>query len=67
MSDKALYTVDKKDEIRRLDKGGAVETWYRIYATSLKGTYFHVEVHEDNLASADLVLTDRARQLDSIQ
>jgi len=66
MSGKGNYTVDKKDEIRKLDKAGKVETWYRIYATTTGGTYFHVEVHEDNLASADQVLAARAEQLDSI-
>lgn len=66
MSDNEAYIVEKKDEIRKLGKGGTVETWYRIYATSAKGTYYHVEVHEDNLDNADQVLAARALQLDSI-
>ena len=60
------YTVDSKEEIRKLSKAGEVETWYRIYATSKGGTYFHVEVKETDLDKADAVLTARAKQLDAI-
>lgn len=60
------YTVDSKEELRKLDKAGEVEVWYRIYATSKGGTYFHVDVKEDELEKADSVLTARAKELDAI-
>ena len=60
------YTVEEKEEIRKLGKGGEVDVYFRIWATTKKGTYFHVDVHEDALDKADEVLTDRAKQLDSI-
>lgn len=60
------YKVESKEEVRKLDKAGEVETWFRIYATSKGGTYFHVDVPEDELDKADEVLTARAKQLDSI-
>ena len=60
------YTVESKEEIRKLSKAGEVETWYRLYATSKGGTYFHVDVPEDELSKADEVLTRRAKELDAI-
>jgi hypothetical protein len=60
------YTIESKEEIRKLSKAGEVETWYRIYATSKGGTYFHVDVSEEELDKADELLTARAKQLDSI-
>lgn len=60
------YKVESKEEIRKLSKAGEVETWFRIYATSKGGTYFHVEVPEDELAKADELLTARAKQLDAV-
>ncbi len=61
------YTVDKKDEIRQLSKGGEVVTIYRIFATSAGGTYFHVDVSEADLKKADELLTAKAQLLDSIK
>lgn len=60
------YTIEDKEEIRRLSKAHEVETWYRIWATSKGGTYFHVDVKEDELDKADEVLTARAKALDAI-
>ncbi|MBA7593035.1 hypothetical protein ES708_35245 [subsurface metagenome] len=60
------YKVEEKEEIRKLSKAGEVETWFRIYATSKGGTYFHVEVPEDQLDKADEALTKRAKELDAI-
>ena len=60
------YTIEDKEEIRRLSKAGEVETWYRIWATSKGGTYFHVDVKEDQLDTADEPLTARAKALDAI-
>lgn len=60
------YTVEKKEEIRRPNKTGAVEVLYRIWATSKGGTYFHVDVPADNLKQADAYLTTRAKALDEI-
>lgn len=66
MAAKTDYTIDSKEEIRKLSKAGEVETWYRIWATSKGGTYFHVDVPEDELAKADDILTKKAKQLDAI-
>jgi len=66
MVEAALYKVESKEEIRKLSKAGEVETWYRIWATSKKGTYFHVEVPEDKLDKSDEILAKKAQQLDAI-
>lgn len=60
------YTVESKEEIRKLTKAGEVETWFRIYATSKGGTYFHVDIPEEQLDKADTLLAARAKQLDAI-
>lgn len=60
------YAPESKEEIRKLSKAGEVETWYRIWATSKGGTYFHVEVRSDQLAKADAILTSKAQALDAI-
>jgi len=62
------YTVDRKEEIRKVDrKTGELLTFYRIWATSKGGTYFHVEVQEENLAYAGELLSKKAKELDAIQ
>jgi len=66
MSKGTDYKVEKKDEVRKLSKGGELETWFRIFATSKGGTYFHVDIIEDQLDNADAILTTRAKKLDSI-
>ena len=66
MPEVKLYKVEKKEEFRRLTKDGEVETWYRIWATSKGGTYFHIEVAESDLGKSDEILTKRAKELDSI-
>lgn len=66
MSEIAIYTIDKKEEIRKLDKAGEVKVEFRIWATSKGGTYFHVDIPEENLDSAPTLLAARAKQLDSI-
>ena len=66
MSNGSTYKVESKEEIRKLDKGGEVETWYRIYATSKGGTYFHVDVPEAELDNANGLLEAKAKKLDSI-
>lgn len=61
------YTTDKKEEFRKLNpKTQDVETWYRIWATSKGGTYFHVEVPGSELGKADEPLTRRAKEIDAI-
>lgn len=60
------YTVDTKDEVRMLDKGGEVKTSYRIWATSKGGTYFHLDVPELELKDADARLTAKAKALDAV-
>jgi len=66
MSNDEIYKTESKEEVRKLSKAGDVETWYRIYATSKGGTYFHIDVPEDQLDQADDLLTTRAKQLDAI-
>ena len=60
------YKVESKEEIRRLGKGGEPEVYYRIWATSSGGTYFHIDVAEDQLDKAPALLAARAKKLDSI-
>jgi hypothetical protein len=60
------YKVDSKEEIRKISKAGEVETWYRIFATSKRGTYFHVDIRESDLGRADDYLTKKAQALDAI-
>jgi len=60
------YFVEKKEEIRKLSPTHEVMTYYRIWATSKGGTYFHVEIPEGQLANADELLTKKAKALDSI-
>ena len=60
------YKVESKEEIRKLSKAGEVEVWYRIWATSKGGTYFHVDIRSDQLAKADDILTRQAHILDAI-
>ncbi len=60
------YTVDKKQEVPKLVQGGEVETWWRIYATSKGGTYFHIDVSDKLLLKADELLTAKAKALDAI-
>ena len=60
------YKVDRKEEYRTITKGGDVQVWYRIWATSKGGTYFHVEVPEGELDKADERLSARAKALDAI-
>ncbi|KKN37948.1 hypothetical protein LCGC14_0758350 [marine sediment metagenome] len=62
----ANYVTESKEEYRKVSKAGEVETWFRIFATSKGGTRFHVNVREDQLDQADKLLSERARQLDSI-
>ncbi len=60
------YTVESKEEIRLLDKGGAVVTSYRVWATSKGGTRFHLDIPEGELSKADGPLTAKAKLLDSV-
>ena len=60
------YTVTSKEEIRKINEAGDIETWFRIWATSKGGTRFHVEVPETQLDKADEPLTRRAQTLDAI-
>jgi hypothetical protein len=62
----ADYTVKKKEEVRRLTETGDVEFLWRIWATSKGGTYFHIDVPEDQFDKADELLTAKARKLDAI-
>lgn len=60
------YKTEKKEPFRRVTKEGEVELWYRIYATSKGGTYFPIEVREDQLDEAPKLLEEMAKKLDSI-
>lgn len=62
------YKVESKEEIRRMVKG-EVETFYRVWATSKGGTYFHIDISEAIIESKEKVsaiLTKRAKELDAI-
>lgn len=61
------YRVDKKEEIQRLVKG-EIQTFFRVWATSKGGTYFHVDISEADLDTtrAEAILTKRAKDLDAI-
>lgn len=60
------YTTEKKEEIRTLDRTGQLLTIIRVWATTRKGTYYHVDVPESEIAAADKMLTAKATQLDAI-
>ena len=60
------YKIESKEEIRKLSKIGEPEVYYRLWATSKKGTYFHVDVREDELDKAPELLSARSAKLDSI-
>lgn len=60
------YTSKRKEEFRKMIDTGEIETWYRFYAVSNGGTYFHVEVPERDIAKAPKLLEERAKQLDAI-
>ncbi len=66
MPGNAGYTIGRKEEFRKMVQTGDVETWWRIYATTPKGTYFHVELPDRDLAQAPQLLENKARQLDAI-
>ena len=66
MGDKPAYTTKKKEEIRKPGKDGDIEVYFRIWATSRGGTYFHVDVPEDQLDQAEQFLAARAAKLDAI-
>lgn len=61
------YKVEKKEELRKIVKD-EVEVYYRVWATSKGGTYFHVDLSEKDLPKekADAILTKRAKELDAI-
>lgn len=61
------YKVESKEEIRGLDrKTGEVYVSYRIWATTKKGTYFHLDIRESELDKAPELLTKKAQSLDAI-
>lgn len=67
MVEKPSYTVESKEEIRILDrKTGEPYVAYRIWATTKKGTYFHVDVPEAELDKAPALLDKKAKELDAI-
>lgn len=66
MTKDADYRIIKKEEIRKFSPTHEILTYYRIWADSKGGTYFHVEVPETELANADKYLTKRAKELDAI-
>ncbi len=66
MANDPSYTIGRKEEFRKMDLSNEVLTWYRIYATSKGGTYFHIEVKESDLGTAPALLAAKAKQLDSI-
>lgn len=63
----ADYLVDRIEETRRISPHGEVLTYYRIWATSKKGTLFHIEVAENEMEKAPQLLQKRAQMLDSLK
>jgi len=63
-----LYKVDNKEEIRSMGKGGEIVTIWRVWATTAKGTYFHMDFAEKNFTKefVDKILTAKATMIDSI-
>ncbi len=61
------YKVDKKQELTRMERGEIV-TFFRVWATSKGGVYYHVDLSEADLEAekAREALTARAKQLDAI-
>lgn len=67
MPEQPNYTVEAKEEIRILDrKTGEPYVAYRIWATTKKGTYFHLDVPEGELGKAPTLLEKKAKELDAI-
>ncbi len=66
MSPDNSYTIGRKEEFRKMALSGEVGTWWRIYATTKAGTYFHIEVKDEDLATVPQLLAAKAKQLDSI-
>lgn len=61
------YTVEEpKEQVRKLSPAGNVLVYYRIWATSKKGTRFSIEVPEDAITKAPDLLAARATALDAI-
>ena len=63
---KTDYKVESKQELSSIGRGNQVYTYFRIWATTAKGTYFHVDVPEADLAKSDEYLGKRAKELDAI-
>lgn len=60
--------VERKEEITKLNpKTHEIETWFRMWATSKGGTYFHVDVPESALDKAGETLNQKATQIDAIK
>lgn len=66
MPNNATYTTGRKDEFRRMNQDGDVENWWRIYATTTRGTRFNIEVRDKDLAQAPAMLAAKAKEVDSI-
>lgn len=60
------YAIEKKEEIRRLSATGEPVLYLRIWATSKGGTYFQIEIPENELDKADAKLTAKAKAIDTI-
>ena len=60
------YTVESKEEIRKLSPGGEIETWFRVWATTKKGTYFHMDIPEKDVGTDEetTLLSARAQAID---
>ena len=63
-----VVKVEKVEEIVRLNKDREAETYFRTWATSPKGVYFHLDL-PDKIAGTPKaleVLAKRAAELDSM-
>ncbi len=61
------YKIERKEEMRRMDlKTMAPWMGYRFWVTSQGGTYFSIEIAEDQLDHAGELISAKAKKLDSI-
>lgn len=67
MPEPKSYTVSKKEEHMRFTPEQGTFTVIRFWATSKGGTYFHVDVPEDQLDKAPQLLEAKAKKLDAVQ
>lgn len=63
-----LYTKEKVEEIRSLDKEGELVTIFRVWSTTKGGTRFHLDIPERLLGTDKAIemLNKRAEEIDAL-